>query len=149
MEIRTVEIADAPALEPLFAQWGHPLGADEVVSQIRRWHDAPGAEFYVALLDGEIAGMAAVAAAPHLGRLASTAKLMGLVVSDRHRRQGVARSLLDAVTRQARVWGCDQIELTSSRARDVARAFYLALGYRDGCGTHAMYVRSLASDARR
>ena len=71
------------------------------------------------------------------------ARLTGLVVRDGHRRRGIGRALLDEATRQATAWGCDQLELTSSRSRDAAHAFYLAPGYRDTCGDHARYVRAL------
>jgi GNAT superfamily N-acetyltransferase len=92
MEIRAVELADVSALGSLFVQWGHPLGPEDLRLQVRRWRDAPLAELYVALVQGELAGMAAIAAAPHLGRLGCTAKLMGLVVGERHRRQGVGHA---------------------------------------------------------
>jgi len=149
MEIRAVEPADAPALEPLFTQWGHPLGPEELAVQIRSWRDAPAAEFYVAVVQGELAGMAAVAATPHLGRPGRTARLMGLAVRDGYRRRGIGRFLLDEATRRATVWGCDQLELTSSRSRDAAHDFYLALGYRDSCRDHARYVLALPADGGR
>ncbi|RZQ62976.1 GNAT family N-acetyltransferase [Amycolatopsis suaedae] len=143
MEIRAAEPADATALEPLFTQWGHPLEPGDVTVQVRRWRDTPRAKLRVAVIDGEIAGMAAIAAVPRLGEVGYSAKLTGLVVGDRHRRRGVGRALLDDVTALAANWGCDRIELTSSRIRDAAHAFYVALGYRETSAEQARYVRAL------
>ena len=143
MEIRAAEPADVAALEPLFAQWSHPLGPEDLASQVRRWRDTPSAELRVAVIDGEIAGMVAIAAVPRLGEVGYAARLTGLVVGDHHRRRGVGRALVDDVTALARTWGCDRVELTSSRARDAAHAFYVALGYRETSAEQARYVRSL------
>jgi hypothetical protein len=74
VEIRTAQLADVPALEPLFEQWGHPLPPEDLRDHVCRWRDAPGAEFSVALVHGELAGMAAIAVVPHLGRPGCAAK---------------------------------------------------------------------------
>jgi hypothetical protein len=44
---------------------------------------------------------------------------------------------------RARGWGCDRLELTSSRRREAAMAFSAALGFEDWCATSARYVRAL------
>ncbi|WP_442929024.1 GNAT family N-acetyltransferase [Modestobacter sp. VKM Ac-2977] len=126
---------------------GAPLGVEDLTVRVQRWRDAAfAAEFYVACVEAELAGMAAVAAVPQFGRVSWTANLMGPAVSDRHRRKGVARALMEQVTSRATTWGCDQIKLTSSRTRDAAHAFYVALGYRDTSAVQARYVGSLQAD---
>ena len=60
-----------------------------------------------------------------------------------HRRRGVATALMRAAEDLARGWGCDRLELTSTRSRAEAPAFYAALGYEDRSARQARYVRLL------
>lgn len=90
-----------------------------------------------------VAGMVAVVALPHLARPGRFARLGGLVVGAAHRRRGVGRELMRAAERRARDWGCDRLELASSRWRTEAHAFYPALGYREVSEQQARYRREL------
>lgn len=85
----------------------------------------------VAEVDEHVVGMVAVLAVPHLARPGRVARVMGLVVSSRCRRQGLGAALLEAAEGRAREWGCDYLELTSSRSRDAAQAFYVNRDYQD------------------
>jgi len=143
VKIRPAERLDAAALVPLYEQWSHPQPAGVIADVLDVWAGADRAEILVAAFDGELAGMAAVSAGPHLAHPGSSARLVGLVVDDRFRRRGVATALLDAAERLAREWGCDRMELTSSRARDAAHLFYPARGYEETSGHHARYVKAL------
>lgn len=51
-----------------------------------------------------------------------------------HRRRGVARSLLDGVRRQATVWGCRRLYLTSEPENTAAHATWLSLGFTNVAG---------------
>jgi GNAT superfamily N-acetyltransferase len=46
-----------------------------------------------------------------------------------HRRQGITRSLVDAIHRQAAAWGCKRLYLTSEPGNSTAHATWLALGF--------------------
>src|SRR5262245_21848586 len=46
-----------------------------------------------------------------------------------HRRQGITRSLVDTIHRQATVWGCKRLYLTSEPDKSAAHATWLALGF--------------------
>jgi GNAT superfamily N-acetyltransferase len=131
MLIRPPVAADIPALVGVFSDWGHPQPGESIAARLELWAATPHAEVLVAELDGAVAGVAAVAATPHLARSGSFGRLVGLAVAGSFRRRGVGASLVRAAEAQARDWGCDRLEATSTRSRDEAPAFYLALGYED------------------
>jgi GNAT superfamily N-acetyltransferase len=143
MLIRAAHVGDVPALVPLFSQWGHEQPGEAIVARLIDWQQTPCAEVLVAELDGIVAGMAAVSASPHLARPGRTARLASLVVAATHRRRGVGTALLQAAENRARAWECDRLELTSSRHRAAAHAFYLAGGYEEQSDFHARYLRQL------
>lgn len=140
---RTVRPDDADALVFLFGQWGHAQSAEAIVAVLAEWRRTPHAEVVVAEVDGDLAGVVAVLACLYLDRPGRFARLAGLVVSATHRRQGVGANLLAVAEHKAREWGCDRLELTSSRSRAEAHAFYPANGYEDQSHRHARYVRQL------
>jgi GNAT superfamily N-acetyltransferase len=141
--IRPARDVDVPSLVLLFAEWGHPLPQRVLEAQLAEWEDAHLADVVVAEVDHEVAGVVAVFAAPHFGRSGRFARVMGLVVGTNHQRHGVGAALMGAVEARAREWHCDQVELTSSRARESAHAFYRALGFEDQSDRQARYVRQL------
>lgn len=141
--IRDVRRSDAEALVALYADWDHPATADVVESVLDAWMRHDDRVILVAEIAGELAGMAAVAAVPHLSTPGRGARLVGLVVGRAHRRRGVASDLLRAAEQQARSWGCDQLELTSARFRQEAHHFYPARGYEETSSHHARYLKRL------
>jgi GNAT superfamily N-acetyltransferase len=141
--IRSARPDDVPALLPLFEQWGHAQSREAVAAVLAEWDRTTRAEILVCEVDGDVAGMVAVSAGPSFGRPGRYAHLSGLVVSPSHRREGIGGALLDAVEEWARDWGCDYLELTSSRSRTAAHVFYPARGFEETSGHHARYVRSI------
>jgi N-acetylglutamate synthase-like GNAT family acetyltransferase len=141
--IRAARHDDVAALEALYAAWDHPQPAAVIADRLAEWEATPRAEILVAELDGSVAGVAAVCASPHLARPGRFARLVGLAVAERWRRRGVAGALVRAAEALAEEWQCDRVELTSSRWRQEAPAFYAALGYRDRSERQARYVREL------
>jgi GNAT superfamily N-acetyltransferase len=141
--IRPARPSDVAALVPLFAQWGHAQPVATVAAILDEWARTPRAEVLVAEVDGAVAALAAVSAAPHLATRGRLARLAGLVVAATHRRQGLGAALVQAAEGLARDWGCDRLELTSSRSRAEAHALYLALGYEERSARQARYVRTL------
>ena len=143
MLIRDAHDNDVEALVGLFAEWGHAQPADVIADQLAEWADTPFGEVLVAEIDSCVAGMAAVVAIPHLARPGRFARLAGLAVSGAHRRRGVGRELMRAAEQRARAWGCDRLELTSSKWRTEAHEFHPALGYREMSEQQARYRRDL------
>jgi N-acetylglutamate synthase-like GNAT family acetyltransferase len=138
--IRSARADDAPSLVELYAAWSHPQPETIISERLAVWQETERARVLVAELDGAIAGVAAVSATPHFARSGSFARLVGLAVSDRFRRRGVASALVRAAQSLAREWGCDRLEATSTRARDEAPHFYAALGFQDASDRQARYV---------
>ena len=143
MLIRSAHAGDARALVGLYDDWGHPQPADFIAARLETWRATACAEVLVAELDGSVAGVAAVAATPHFARPGAFARLTGLAVADGFRRRGVGAALVGAAEELARGWHCDRLEVTTSRRRDAAPAFYAALGYRDRSERQARFVREL------
>jgi GNAT superfamily N-acetyltransferase len=143
MLIRPARADDASALAPLFADWEHAQPPEFIAERLSAWSATPYAEVLVAELEGALAGVVAVAATPHLARPGRFARLVGLAVGSGFRRRGVGAALVRATEELARSWHCDRLELTSSRWRDEAPAFYVALGYRDQSDRQARYLRAL------
>ncbi|MGS0685499.1 GNAT family N-acetyltransferase [Nakamurella sp. GG22] len=146
MLIRPVRPDDVAGLVPLFAEWGHPLSAADVRAVVAEWGSTDRSEVLVADIDNEIAGMAAVSAGPRFAEPGRQAHLAGLAVAAAHRRRGVGTSLLQAAEGYALGWGCDRLELTSSRSRNEAHDFYPRHGYEETSQHHARYVRLLDRD---
>ena len=141
--VRAARPADAAALVPLFSHWDHPRPEPFVAERIAAWAAAPDSELLVAEAAGAVAGLVAIAAQLHLARPGRSARIIGLVVDEDARREGVGAALVAAAEEQARAWGCDRLELTSSRRRDEAQGFYAALGFADRCETSSWFVREL------
>jgi GNAT superfamily N-acetyltransferase len=143
MRIRTARPADAEALVPLFEQWGYPEPAGEIAARLAAWDAADDHAVLVAEVDGAVAGLAAVGAVLHLALPGRFARLAGLAVDAAHRRRGVGSALVRAAEDVARGWGCDRMEITSSRSRAEAPGFYPALGYDDRGERSARFIRPL------
>jgi GNAT superfamily N-acetyltransferase len=143
MLIRAAQPEDVPGLVPLFSDWAHAQPAEVVAERLAEWSATPRAEVLVAEIEGAAAGVAAVAATPHFARPRRFARLIGLAVATGFRRRGVGAALVRAAEELAREWDCDRLELTSSRRRDEAHGFYLALGYADQSERQARYSRPL------
>jgi GNAT superfamily N-acetyltransferase len=143
VEIRAGRAGDVPSLVPLYEEWGHPQTPEVIAERLSTWEATPHAEVLVAEVDGNVAGVAAVCACPHLARPGSYARLTGIVVGASCRRRGIGRALMRAAEDCARIWGCDRIELTTTRSRAEAPAFYPSLGYEDASQRQARFVRGL------
>jgi len=63
-----------------------------------------------------------------------------------HRRRGVARRLLDGVRRQATVWGCQRLYLTSEPENTAAHATWLSLGFMNVPGDRMVDGTSVISN---
>ena len=146
MLIRPVDPDDVAGLVPLFAEWGHPLSAADVLAVITEWGSTNRSEVLVADIEGEIVGMVAVSSGPRFAEPGRFGHLAALAVAAGHRGRGVGTSLLKAAEGYALAWGCDRLELTSSRSRQEAHDFYPRHGYEETSHHHARYVRLLDGD---
>jgi RimJ/RimL family protein N-acetyltransferase len=145
LTVRPARLADAPALAHLLTELGYPQDAEQARAQLAAWAGDPRGTVLVAESDGSPAGVAAAHAVPYLERPGSFARVVALAVDRARRRSGVGRQLLAAVEAWALSLGCRDIEITSSRTRDDAHAFYDSLGFVDLCDRSARFKRPLSA----
>jgi GNAT superfamily N-acetyltransferase len=114
----------------LSLQLGYPSTRDEVESRLRGIQATTEHAVFVAeLATGQVAGaldvfvMRTMESEPRV-------EIVGLVVDERFRCQGVGGRLLDRAEEWGRERGCAEIGLRSNIIRDRAHSFYERHGYR-------------------
>jgi RimJ/RimL family protein N-acetyltransferase len=143
VSVRRARFADAPAFARLLTELGYPQEAEQAHAQLAAWAGDPRGTVLIAESDGSPAGVVAAYATRRLERPGSFARVVALAVDPAWRRSGVGRRLLTAVETWAAELGCQDIEITSSRHRDAAHAFYRSLGFVDECDRSARFRRPL------
>lgn len=128
--VRAARPADAPALAALAGQLGYPVSADELAERLPGLASSGDALLLVA--DGPDAGAALgwIHVELKRGLLAPlTAQVMGLVVDEGRRSQGIGARLLQAGESWARERGCHAILVGTRVTRERAHRFYRRAGY--------------------
>ena len=141
--IRPAQAGDAARVAALLTQLGYPVTADEVTRRLEYWLDDRLSRILVAEHDQQVIGCLSVHAIPYLERTGRWARIESLVVDSSARRGGVGHALVRAAEETARQWDCLAVEITSSRRRDDAQAFYRQLGYTDVCDRSARFFKVL------
>lgn len=141
--VRGARMTDAAALAELLTGLGYPHDQNDAEARLRVYASDPHGIVLVAVRDGAVVGFAAVHALPYIQRPGYLARVTGLAVSPRRRGSGIGRQLLDAAAEWARSRGAHEVEITSSRSRTAAHAFYRHLGYEDVCDRSARFKRDL------
>lgn len=85
---------------------------------------------FVAVIDGQVIGLACLRLLPCLCDPVPYAELTELIVDPRFRRQGVGRMLIRHIEQEAREHGATALTLITAWRNTEAHAFYHALGYR-------------------
>jgi GNAT superfamily N-acetyltransferase len=83
----------------------------------------------VAEVGGEVAGLIATHVVPRIEDDAPSCRVIGIVVAESHRREGVATALMSAAEAHARAHGSHRLDLSSGDWRADAHAFYERLGF--------------------
>jgi len=87
-------------------------------------------ELLVAEDQDEVVGTLVFLLAPNLSHNGTPwAFLENLIVTEKHRRKGVARSLLEYAVGRAREAGCHKAQLCSGKTREEAHQLYRSLGF--------------------
>ena len=90
----------------------------------------PRQKLLVAELEGEVAGTIVLLTVPNLSHNGTPwALLENLVVTERHRRRGLGRMLLEHAVGLARESGCHMVELCSDVRRLEAHRLYASMGF--------------------
>ena len=137
--IRPAVADDAPELAALLAHLGYPADAASLPDRLLRLR-AGGDDAFVAVIDGETAGLATVHSRTVLHVARPVAQLTALVVPPELRGRGVGRALVAAAEQWARAQGADRLVVTTALHRADAPRFYERLGFEH---TGRRYVRTL------
>jgi GNAT superfamily N-acetyltransferase len=127
--IRRAAQEDAPALARLSGELGYPSSTEEVSGRLLQILDSSGDALFVASAsDGRVVAWV------HLFltlRIESEkfAEVGGLVVEERRRGEGIARSLMEAAESWAMREGARRIRVRSRTTREEAHRFYERLGF--------------------
>lgn len=143
ISIRDVRPADASGVASLLTQLGYRSSGDEAGERLAEWRESPLSRVIVAADGRRVAGVLAIHAIPFLEHAGRRGRVVCLVVDEAYRGQGLGARLMAAAEVEARRLGCTEIEVTSSRARAGAHAFYQRMGYRDCCDRSARFLRPL------
>jgi GNAT superfamily N-acetyltransferase len=113
----------------LLGELGYPTTPDEARMRLEAHQGHAGLGAIVADLEGAVIGLAAYQLLELLYSPAPQCRLTTLVVTERHRHEGVARALVAQVETLARELGCFRLEVTTQPSRAEAVAFYEACGF--------------------
>lgn len=143
--VRLAEPSDAEPVAALLAQLGYPLSTDEASKRLADFTRSGADRVLVAVLDGQVVGLASISIALLLAEGVALARITALVVSERYRRIGLGRLLLFEAERRAQLAGCTVIQVSSGKRPERASAhrFYACLGYTDSGSDHILYEKRL------
>ena len=128
LEIRNAGPVDAPALAALLGEFGFPAPTHTLAARLNTLLDAAEVVL-VAARDGVLLGLVTVTITPMLHRPTPVGRFTALFVTERARRQGVGRALVDTAERLLTARGCGLVEVTSNQRLTHAHSFYERLGY--------------------
>ena len=143
ISIRDARAVDASGVASLLTQLGYRSSSDEAAERLAEWRESPLSGVIVAADGRRVAGVLAIHAIPFLEHAGRRGRVVCLVVDEAYRGQGLGTRLMAAAEAEARRLGCTDIEVTSSRTRTEAHAFYLRMGYHDCCDRSARFLRPL------
>lgn len=128
--IRPATPADSGAIAALYSTSGYPASPSTMQIRLGRVITDPAHAVLVAELTGtrEIAGAVHVGLYPILDA-DDAAQILGVIVSEKHQRNGIGRALLERAERWARERHCTTVFLRTNVLRTDAQSFYARLGY--------------------
>ena len=126
--VRDMTAADRVAVAALCSQLGYPSTAEQIDRRFARVTARPDNALLVAEQDAQVVGWIHVTIVPML-ECDLGAEIMGLVVDDARRSEGIGAALLAAGETWAREHGCASIRVRSRIVRERAHAFYGRHGF--------------------
>ena len=143
MNVRIAVSGDAPRLAQLSGQLGYPAEAAQVRERLERLAGRPDSVVYVAeAASGDVAGWIH-AISTELLEVGPRGEIVGLVVDEHHRGQGVGKRLVLAAERWAASRGLSEIAVRSNMTRDGSHPFYRHIGF-EHVKTQHQYRKRLA-----
>jgi GNAT superfamily N-acetyltransferase len=120
--------ADAPVLAALAGELGYPTTAEELLGRLAALHPTDAAVIVSTDANERPTGWCHVEMRRTLVEPQS-ALIVGLVIGDGHRSEGIGAELLAAAERWARARGCRRLVVATRITRERAHRFYAREGY--------------------
>lgn len=139
--IRSARADDSERLAPLLAQLGYPAEPAAVSDWLDRLLSSGADTVLIAVLDGEAAGLLCLHLLSVIHDPRDFAWITALVVSERARRRGVGRRLVERAEEVARECECTRVVVTTHLRRGDAHAFYEGLGFEFTGRRYVRYLR--------
>jgi GNAT superfamily N-acetyltransferase len=128
--IRPARIEDSSALTQVIEDFGYHVEAAELDIVLKKHLNSPDRYAFVAEIHGTVVGAIGLQVIEYFHRDASMLRVTYISVMQEHRRQGIARRLMDSALSHAIEKGCDKLELTTGSHRsDEAHKFYESCGF--------------------
>jgi GNAT superfamily N-acetyltransferase len=139
--LREARLEDATEIARLSGELGYPATAAEIATRLTALLDDPAHRVSVVEMAGVLLGWIAVECRMTL-ESGERAEIVGLVVGEEARRQGVGRILIDDAETWARALGFATLVVRSNVLRDASHAFYRSQGYAHRKTQH-VYAKAL------
>ena len=127
IHIREASADDAEALAELATQWGYPSQPEEILQRLRCMGSGRSRVF-VAVVGADVVAWLHVSLYPTLAT-DNAAQVLGLVVHEERRGQGIGRALMQTAEAWALESDCRTMYVRTRITRHDAHAFYRQLGY--------------------
>lgn len=129
--IRDATTTDSPSIARLVTQLGYPSSEEEIRGRLAAFSGRPDYAVWVAESSGRVVGLAGVFLHYALEFDGAYGRLLGLVVDEPYRGQGIGKKLLERTEGWLAEHGITKLTLTSGYQRTEAHEFYRRLGYAD------------------
>lgn len=147
IRIRNAHKKDSDEILLLLYQLQRPMpktGQEKLkfVKMISQYMDEKDKMIIVAEDDSGIVGLASIVFLPRLNRTKTELYIPELVVSERDRRLGIGKSLIESCVRIAKKKKCFRIRLESGNQRKAAHQFYRNIGFEQSALSYTMSLTS-------
>lgn len=127
-QTRRAKLTDVPAITQLVAELGYPATPGEMGARLERLLSDPRQFIALAIRGDAVLGL--VAAAHRLVlESGDSVEIVGLVVAERARKQGIGGRLVELAESWARGRGITAMRVRSNVTRTQSHPFYESLGY--------------------
>jgi GNAT superfamily N-acetyltransferase len=128
LEIRVINIQDAPAINRLSDQLGYPLSIEQTLQNLEAIIDSSEHAAFAAINNGELVGWIGVARIIMI-EMMPYCEINGLVVDETFHGNGIGKLLIEEAKQWARLKRNDKLRLRCNVVRKDAHQFYSHLGF--------------------
>jgi GNAT superfamily N-acetyltransferase len=129
VSVRAASHDDAASIASLMTQLGYPSTPSQMQPRLARLLSHPEYGAIVAAMSQDVVGVVLLHAECGLEYDAPYGRVMGLVIDERRRGEGLGRLLMQHAERWCAERGADRVVVTSASRRTAAHDFYRAIGY--------------------